>query len=138
MKAIENGPITITVDGEDFEMAKEDFIVETVQPEGLSTQEDNGIIVSLNTKLTEDLIVDGFVREMISKIQNQRKDAGFEVVDRIVIGYEAGEKLSSIIESKKDYIASEVLATEIAAGNDGFSETWDVNGESITFYLKKA
>jgi isoleucyl-tRNA synthetase len=138
MKALENGPVTITVDGEDFEMTKDDFIVETVQPEGLSTQEDGGITVSINTVLTEDLIIDGFVREMISKIQNQRKDAGFEVVDRIIINYEGNDKLAGIIESKKDYIASEVLATEIVPGNDGFSETWDVNGESITFYLKKA
>ena len=138
MAKIEEGAITLTVDGEDFEMTKEDFIIETVQPEGLSTQEYNGITVSLNTKLTDDLIVDGFVREMISKIQTQRKEAGLEVVDRIILSYEGNEKLASIITDKKDYIASEVLATDIVAGNDGFAKEWDVNGEKITFYVKKA
>ena len=138
MAKIEEGAITLTVDGEDFEMTKEDFIIETVQPEGLSTQEYNGITVSLNTKLTDDLIVDGFVREMISKIQTQRKEAGLEVVDRIILSYEGNEKLASIITDKKDYIASEVLATDIVEGNDGFAKEWDVNGEKITFYVKKA
>ncbi|MCR5199966.1 MAG: isoleucine--tRNA ligase [Saccharofermentans sp.] len=138
MAKLEEGAITLTVDGEDFEMTKEDFIIETVQPEGLSTQEYNGITVSLNTKLTDDLIVDGFVREMISKIQTQRKEAGLEVVDRIILSYEGNEKLASIITDKKDYIASEVLATDIVAGNDGFAKEWDVNGEKITFYVKKA
>ncbi len=138
MAKIEEGAITLTVDGEDFEMTKEDFIIETVQPEGLSTQEYNGITVSLNTKLTDDLIVDGFVREMISKIQTQRKEAGLEVVDRIILSYEGNEKLASIISDKKDYIASEVLATDIVEGNDGFAKEWDVNGEKITFYVKKA
>ena len=138
MKALEEGPVTITVEGENFEMTKDDFIVETVQPEGLSTQEDGGITVSINTVLTEDLIIDGFVREMISKIQTQRKEAGLEVVDRIILTYEGNEKLASIIAQKKDFIASEVLATDIVEGKDGFTKEWDVNGEKITFGVKKA
>ena len=75
---------------------------------------------------------------MISKIQTQRKEAGFEVVDRIILSYEGNEKLASIISSKKDFIASEVLATDIIPGNDGFSRAWDINGENITFSVKKA
>ena len=138
MKALEEGPVTITVEGENFEMTKDDFIVETVQPEGLSTQEDGGITASINTVLTEDLIIDGFVREMISKIQTQRKEAGLEVVDRIILTYEGNEKLASIIAQKKDFIASEVLATDIVEGKDGFTKEWDVNGEKITFGVKKA
>ncbi|MCR5047972.1 MAG: isoleucine--tRNA ligase [Saccharofermentans sp.] len=138
MKALEEGPVTITVEGENFEMTKDDFIVETVQPEGLSTQEDGGITASINTVLTEDLIIDGFVREMISKIQTQRKEAGLEVVDRIILTYEGNEKLASIIAQKKDFIASEVLATDIVVGKDGYTKEWDVNGEKITFGVKKA
>ena len=139
MNALNEGKtVTVTVEGEKFEMEKDDFIVETVQPEGLSTQESNGITVSLNTKLTDELITDGFVREMISKIQTQRKEAGLEVVDRIVLTYEGNEKLAKIIDEKKDYIASEVLAVDIVPGKDGFEKTWDVNGESITFCVKKA
>ena len=138
MKALEEGPVTISVEGEDFEMTKDDFIVETVQPEGLSTMEDNGITVSLDTKLTEDLITDGFVREMISKIQNLRKEAGLEVTDRIILSYEGNDKLASVIEQKKDYIASEVLAVEVRSGNDGFAKELDINGEKITFAVKKA
>ena len=75
---------------------------------------------------------------MISKIQTQRKEAGLEVVDRIILTYEGNEKLASIIAQKKDFIASEVLATDIVEGKDGFTKEWDVNGEKITFGVKKA
>jgi len=138
MKALDDGPVTITVEGENFEMTKDDFIVETVQPEGLSTQEDKGITVSLDITLTDELITDGFVREMISKIQTQRKETGLEVTDRIVLSYDGNDKLASIIESKKEFIASEVLATEVKSGLEGSEKNWDINGESITFGIRKA
>ncbi|MCQ2516278.1 MAG: isoleucine--tRNA ligase [Saccharofermentans sp.] len=138
VKALEAGSITIEVEGESFEMTKEDFLVETVQLEGLSTQEDKGITVSLDIKLTEELIVDGFVREMISKIQTQRKETGLEVTDRIALTYTGNDKLASIIEAKKDFIASEVLAVSVEAGCDGNTKEWDINGEKLTIGVKKA
>ncbi|MCQ2482119.1 MAG: isoleucine--tRNA ligase [Clostridia bacterium] len=138
MEAINNGSITIEVDGESFEMTKDDFIVETVQVEGLSTQSDKGITVSINTVLTEELIEDGHVRELISKIQTQRKETGLEVTDRIILGYSGNEKLAAIIEKKKEYIASEVLALEINAGTDDSAKEWTVNGETISISVRKA
>ena len=138
MAAIKEGPVKITVDGEEFEMTEEDFIVETKQPEGFSTQEDKGLTVSVSTVLTEELIEDGYVREMISKIQTQRKETGLDVTDRIVLSYEGNDKLASIIEKKKDFMASEVLASAINAGAGDNAKEWDINGEKITFSVVKA
>ena len=136
--AVKNGPVKITVDGEEFEMNEEDFLVETIQPEGLSTQTDKGITVSLNVVLTDDLIEDGFVREMISKIQNLRKETGLEVVDRIVLTYDGNAKLAEIIEKKKDFIASEVLANEVKAEKSSDMKELSINGETISFKVTKA
>ncbi len=136
--AVKNGPVKITVDGEEFEMNEEDFLVETIQPEGLSTQTDKGITVSLNVVLTDDLIEDGFVREMISKIQNLRKETGLEVVDRIVLTYDGNAKLAEIIEKKKDFIASEVLANEVKAEKSSDMKEVSINGEMISFKVTKA
>ncbi len=137
-KALEAGAIKITVDGEEYEMTEEDFLIETVQPEGLSTQTDRNLTVSIDTVLTDELIEEGLVREMISKIQNQRKETGLEVTDRIILMYSGNDKLAGIIDSKKDYIASEVLAAEVKAGEDDSSRSWEINGESILFSVKKA
>ena len=139
MAALENGTITITVDGENFEMTKEDFIVENVQLEGLATQANGGITVSIDIKLTDELIEAGNVREIISKIQNMRKDtAGLEVTDRIVLSYAGNDKIAAIIEANKEYIASEVLAVEInSASVEGAKES-NINGEKVMLALKKA
>ena len=137
-KALEAGAIKITVDGEEYEMTEEDFLIETVQPEGLSTQTDRNLTVSIDTVLTDELIEEGLVREMISKIQNQRKETGLEVTDRIILMYSGNDKLAGIIDGKKDYIASEVLAAEVKAGEDDSSRSWEINGESILFSVKKA
>ena len=140
MAALKAGPVKITVEGEEFEMNEEDFLVEMVQPEGLSTKSDKGITVSLNTVLTEDLIEEGLVREMISKIQNQRKETeGLQVTDRISVKYCGNDKLASIIEKNKETISSEVLAVTIEAGNGNEAELreWNVNGESISIAVRR-
>ena len=137
---LKNGPITIVVDGASFEMTSDDFIVEMIQPEGLSTQTDKDLTVSINTVLTPELIEDGFVREMISKIQTQRKETGLEVTDRIILSYAGNDKLASIISNKKEFIASEVLASSVVSSETtetGMKE-WDINGEKISFSVKKA
>ena len=137
-QALKAGPITITVDGENFEMVEEDFLVETIQPEGLSTQSDKGITVSLSTVLNDELIEAGFVREMISKIQTLRKETGLEVTDRIVLAYNGNDKLSSIIEKNKQLIASDVLANDIVdMACEGAVER-DINGEKIMLKVTKA
>ncbi|MBR6488697.1 MAG: class I tRNA ligase family protein, partial [Clostridiales bacterium] len=136
--ALKAGSVKITVEGEEYEMTEEDFLIETTQPEGFSTQNSGDLTVSISTVLTEDLIEDGFVREMISKIQTQRKETGLEVTDRIVLKYTGNEKLGAVIEKKKDFLASEVLATEITAGEGENAKEWNVNGEKITFSIVKA
>lgn len=138
VKKLKAGPITITVDGQDFELNEEDLLVETIQPEGLSTQTDKDLTVSISTVLTEDLIEDGLVREMISKIQTQRKDTGLEVTDRINLCYYGNDKLAEIIEKKKDFIASEVLASSITASKKDNSKEWDINSEKIFIFVEKA
>ena len=120
-------------------MTEEDFLIETTQPEGFSTQTSGNLTVSISTVLTEELIEDGLVREMISKIQNHRKETeGLTVSDRIVLKYDGNDKLAEVIEKKKDYLASEVLATEISKGTGDNSKEWNVNGEKITFSVVKA
>ena len=137
--ALKNGSVKITVNGEEYEMTEEDFLIETTQPEGFSTQTSGNLTVSISTVLTEELIEDGLVREMISKIQNHRKETeGLTVSDRIVLKYDGNDKLAEIIEKKKDYLASEVLATEISKGTGDNSKEWNVNGEKITFSVVKA
>ena len=108
------------------------------QPEGFSTQSSGNLPVSISTVLTEELIEDGLVREMISKIQTQRKETGLEVTDRIVLKYSGNDKLGAVIEKKKEFLASEVLATDIVAGDGENSKEWNVNGEKITFSIVKA
>ncbi|MBO4449048.1 MAG: class I tRNA ligase family protein, partial [Clostridiales bacterium] len=136
--ALKAGSVKITVEGEEYEMTEEDFLIETTQPEGFSTQNSGDLTVSISTVLTEDLIEDGFVREMISKIQTQRKETGLEVTDRIVLKYAGNDKLGAIIEKKKEFLASEVLATDIVSGEGDNSKEWNVNGEKITFSIVKA
>ena len=137
--ALKNGSVKITVNGEEYEMTEEDFLIETTQPEGFSTQTSGNLTVSISTVLTEELIEDGLVREMISKIQNHRKETeGLTVSDRIVLKYEGNDKLAEVIEKKKDYLASEVLAVEISKGSGDNSKEWNVNGEKITFSVVKA
>ncbi len=133
-----DGKISIEVEGETFELLTEDLLVENVQPEGLSTQADKGFTVSLDTKLDDALIEEGFVREIVSKIQNQRKKSGFEVTDRITVKYSCGEKLASVFTRFGEQIASDVLATSITEGSEDDGTELDINGEKVSLSLKKA
>jgi len=133
-----DGKISIEVEGESFELLTEDLLVENVQPEGLSTQSDKGFTVSLDTKLDDSLIEEGYVREIVSKIQNQRKSSGFEITDRIVVSYSCDTKLASVFQKYGDQIKADVLATEIKEGSDDASKDWDINGEKVSLSLKKA
>jgi len=133
----EKGEIEIEVEGEKILLLTEDLLVENVQPEGLSTQEDKGCTVSLDTTLTPELIEEGFVREIVSKVQTQRKDAGFEVTDRIRLYYDGNDIISDIMERNKDMISEDVLAFEIVKGQGENTCTWDINGESCVFSVEK-
>jgi isoleucyl-tRNA synthetase len=136
-EALKAGSVKITVEGEEYEMTEEDFLIETKQPEGFSTQTDKGLTVSISTVLTEELIEAGFVRELISKIQTQRKETGLEVTDRIILGYDGNDKLAAIIAKNSEFLASEVLASEVRAGLGANTKEWSVNGEKITVSVDK-
>lgn len=130
----ENGHITLEADGKDITLTKDDLIIETGNAEGYAVMSENGLTVALNLKLTDDLIKRGYVREIISKVQNMRKDSDFEVTDRIRLYYDGSEKLNRVIADEADKIASEVLAEDVIHEKKADASEWDINGE--TCFLK--
>ena len=133
-----SGKLTITLEGEEAILDKEDLLIEASQAEGFVSDSDRGITVVLDTHLTEELIEEGFVREIISKIQTMRKDAGFEVMDHICLYQDGNDKIKAIIERNKEEIKSEVLAEQIIFGQiQGQSKEWNLNGEDVTLGVEK-
>ena len=132
------GALNFTVDGMPVELAEEDLLIEMVKQEGFVTEADNEFTVVLDTNLTEELLEEGFIREIISKVQSMRKEAGFEVMDKITISYEGNEKVSGLISKNKDTIMGDVLATGIVSGAvAGFTKDWNINGEKVTLGVEK-
>ncbi len=121
-----------------IELAEEDLLISMAQTEGFVADGDNYVTVVLDTNLTEELLEEGFVREIVSKIQTMRKEADFEVMDRIKVAYQAEAKAAAIFEKNKDVIAGEVLADEIAVGTTGeHSKEWNINGEKVTLAVTR-
>lgn len=120
-----------------IELSKEDVIIETVQKEGFVFQKDGGYAVAIDTNLSEELIEEGFVREIISKIQNMRKESDFEITDKIEVYFKGSDKINRIISKYSNKIAKEVLAKEISTDKlDGNVKSWNVNGESLEIGVK--
>ena len=108
------------------------MLIEAKQREGFYTVSDRGITVALDTTLTDDLIEEGFAREIVSKIQTMRKEAGFNVVDHINVTVNGSDRAIEIIEKMSADIASDTLADSIKAGCvNGYSKEWDINGEAL-------
>ena len=102
------------------------------------TQADQGVTVMLDTTLTPELVEEGFVRELVSKIQTMRKEAGFEVMDRIRVFSQGNEKIADILENNADEISHDVLADEIRIGEmSGYSKEWNINSEKVTLGVEK-
>ncbi len=134
----EKGAISFTVDGTEIALAVEDLLIETVQKEGYHAESGNGVTVVLDTNLTDELIEEGFVRELVSKIQTMRKDAGFEVMDTIKIYVSGNEKIEAIFNANADGIKKDVLATDIIISAGGsYAKDWDINGEKVTMGVEK-
>ena len=134
-----NGILKLTIEGQDIELTKDDLLISTTQKEGYVAATDNGYTVVIDTNLTEELLEEGFVREIISKIQTMRKEADFEVQDHIEVAYTGNEKVGTIMAKNANYIASEVLANSVTSGSvDGYTKDWKINGEEVTFSVKKA
>jgi isoleucyl-tRNA synthetase len=103
------------------------------QAEGYQTEGDNTVTVVLDTNLTPELIEEGFVREIISKLQTMRKEAGFEVMDRIGVSYLADGRVADIFAGHGQEICGEVLADSLTAGAiTGYEKEWNINGEKVT------
>ncbi|MEE3469191.1 MAG: isoleucine--tRNA ligase [Butyrivibrio hungatei] len=133
-----NGSIKFNVNDVDVELVKEDLLIEIAQKEGFISQENWGITVVLDTNLSEELIKEGFVLEVISKIQTMRKDSGFEVMDHIKVSLNGNDKLAAIVKDNNDSIATKVLANEIVFGTDvANAKEWDINGEKVTIGVEK-
>ena len=133
-----DGRIFLCIENQEVELLEEDLLIETVQPEGLSTESDRNFTVALDTTLTDDLVEEGFVREMISKIQTMRKEAGFEVLDRILFGFSGNDRLKAIIDRNRAFISEEVLADRISERLAGYEKEWDINGENVRFSVEKS
>ena len=133
-----DGKLSFDVNGVTVELTKDDLLIDTAQKEGYVTQEDNRMTVVLDTNLTEELIEEGFVYEIISKIQTMRKDAGFEVMDHIRVSLNGNAKLSALAEKNKEAICSKVLADELTEGLDFSCEKeWNVNGEKVVIAVER-
>ena len=132
-------PLTFDFDGNEVVLEKEDLLIDMAQVEGYVSESDNNITVVLDTKLSDELIEEGFVREIISKIQTMRKEADFQVMDKIVVNVDKNDTIKAIIENNLDEIKSEVLADNVIFGKiNGYEKEWNINGEKVTFVVEKA
>ena len=130
--------VTFELEGKTIELAEADVLIETAQKDGFVSEADKDTTVVLDTNLTPELIEEGFVREIISKIQTMRKEAGFEVQDHIKVYFADNARISEIIERNKAVISEETLADEITQGSsEGYSKEWNINGEKANFTVKK-
>jgi isoleucyl-tRNA synthetase len=134
----ENGCITFDVNGTSVVLSKDDLLIDMAQKEGYVSQADNNLTVVLDTNLTEELIEEGFVREVISKIETMRKEADFEVTDKIVIYVSGNEKVSDIVKANAENIKGDVMAVDIKLGElAGYSKEWNINGETVSIGVEK-
>lgn len=114
------------------------MLIETAQVEGYVSESGNNLTVVLDTNLSEELIEEGFVREVISKIQTMRKEAGFEVMDKILVYVSGNNRISDVLRNNRTEFTREVLANEIIFDTiDGYSKDWNVNGEDVTLAVQK-
>ncbi|MBR5507925.1 MAG: isoleucine--tRNA ligase [Clostridia bacterium] len=133
-----SGSLKFDFDGDAVELTKEDLLIEAAQVEGFASETDKGITVVLDTRLTDELIEEGFVREIISKIQTMRKDSLFEVMDHIKVYTSGNEKIDAIMNKNADFIKDEVLADDIITASDcANSKEWNINGEKVKISVEK-
>ena len=139
MKSLnETGSVDFEFDGEKVSLGREDLLIETAKNDDFVTEADNKTTVVLDIRLSEELIEEGFVRELISKVQTMRKEAGFEVVDHIVLSQSGNERIAEIIRKNETVIKNDTLADEIVYNNvDGYTKDWNLNGENTSLGVSK-
>ncbi len=134
----EKGAITLALPGGDVVLTAEDLLIETTQTEGYFTVADRGITVAIDTHLTEELVEEGFVREIVSKLQTMRKEAGFEVMDTITVYAGGNERVQQVLEKNKDSVLADVMATALRCDTlAGYQKEWNINGETVTLGVEK-
>ena len=133
-----NGVLKIELNGQEVELEEADLLIETAEDPELVAETDNGVTVVLDSKLTEELLEEGFVLELTSKIQTMRKEAGFEVMDRINVYAKDNAKIEKLLNKYSENIRKVVLADEIIAGEtEGYEKSWNINGEQVVLAVKK-
>jgi len=140
MSALKAGTWQTTIEDTAIELTMDDVLIETVQKEGFATASDKGITVVMDTRLTPELIEEGNMRELVSKWQNMRREAGFDVTDRIKAGYSQNDVLSGVVERNNDSISAELLAdslTQTQPLDGAYVKEWNVNGEKIELWVLK-
>ena len=137
VKLVKEGkPFIFAIEGQEIELYEEDILIEPKQKEGYAFEQDKDVAVALDTTLTKELIDEGYVREIISKIQTMRKDAGFEVLDHINVTYAASDELSAVIENSAKDIMKDVLAVSIISEAPvGYIKEWNINGQNAEIGL---
>ena len=132
------GELKLDIDGQEIVLLEENLLIDMAQMEGYVSESDHTITVVLDTNLTPELIEEGFVRELVSKIQTMRKEAGFEVMDKIRVYAKDNDKIVSIMKNHGDEIKSEVLAEEIVTGETkGYEKEWNINSEKVTMAVER-
>ena len=133
-----NGCLKLDSVNDEVVLLEEDLLITMTQMEGYVTEGDNTVTVVMDTNLTPELVEEGFVRELISKIQTMRKEADFEVMDHIKVSYVADQKVSDIFEKYGQEIQGEVLADQIVSNHlSGYQKEWSINGETVTLSVEK-
>lgn len=134
----ETGALKLALSGGEILLEKDDLLIDIAQKEGYVSESDNKITVVLDTNLTPELLEEGFVKEIISKVQTMRKEAGFEVMDKITVYAKDNAKIIEILDKNGTEIKSAVLATKIVTGTtEGYEKSWNVNGEDVVMGVKK-
>lgn len=135
------GRITLQMSDGPEELSEEELLVETLQAEGFASASDYGITVALDTALTDELIEEGFLREIVSKVQTMRKEAGFEVTDRITLYLNGNDKLCRLARKYEDSLRGDVLAGRLSCEEDvpetAYAKEWDINGENLAIAVKR-
>ena len=132
------GELKLDIDGQEIVLLEEDLLIDMAQMEGYVSESDHTITVVLDTNLTPELIEEGFVRELVSKIQTMRKEAGFEVMDKIHVYAKDNDKIVDIMKNHGDEIKSEVLAEDIVTGETkGYEKEWNINSEKVTMAVER-
>jgi len=140
MTALKQGKWETSIEDTDVSLSMDDVLVESLQKEGYSAASDKGITVVLDTTLTPELIEEGNVRELVSKWQTMRREAGYEVTDAITAGYGGNDMLASVIDNNRSFIAAELLADKLdpsPPSPDAYVKEWNINGADIKLWVRR-